>query len=184
MRCKICGVELKKEGEICNNCMNKIMLEQEAVHDNEEVYKFKKSFAIGYEILSHIDSISIAIFLIVILISLGKKYLEIVLLAVALFLIWGVLYLIYSKYKNKSVECILYKTKLVYNYRRIRKKSIIVNYRDIKEINCQIPKIGTFFNLGTIIIKTNSKNLLKRNIIIESVKNVEEVFSNIQEILK
>ena len=184
MKCKICGVELKKEGEICNNCMNKIMMEQEIVHDNQEIYEFKPTFAIGYEILSHIDSVAIAIFLFAILISLGKEYLQITFIAIIFFLIWGILYLIYKKYFIKHINCIFYKTKFVYHYRKIRKKSITIHYRDIKEINYEKTKMGNIFNLGNIIIKTNSKNLLKRNIIIESVRNVEEVLMNVQKIFK
>ena len=33
MKCKICGVELKKDGELCKNCMNKLMKEQEIRND-------------------------------------------------------------------------------------------------------------------------------------------------------
>ncbi len=44
MKCKICGVELKKDGELCKNCMNKLMKEQEIRNDKSPVYTFKSKF--------------------------------------------------------------------------------------------------------------------------------------------
>ncbi len=184
MKCKICGTELKRPGEICNNCMNKILLEQEAINDTGEIYTAKRKFAVGYEILSHLDSIGVAIFLIAILISLGKEYLKLGLIAIPFFLVWGILYLLYKRYKIKFSEISFYKTKLVYTYRKIRKKQLTISYRDIKEINYEIPRIAKAFNLGNLIIKNNSKNLLKRILIIENVENIEEVFEEIQKNLK
>ena len=40
MNCKICGAELKKPGEMCNNCMNKLLEEQERRNDKRPVYTF------------------------------------------------------------------------------------------------------------------------------------------------
>ena len=54
MNFKICGVELKKDGELCNNCMNKLLKEQELRNDKSAVYTFKRSFVLGYEIFSHL----------------------------------------------------------------------------------------------------------------------------------
>ena len=182
MKCKICGTELKRPGEICNNCMNKILIEQETINDTGIVCTVKRKFAIGYEILSHIDSVGVAIFLIAILISLGNEYLKIALISIPFFLLWGILYIFYRKYKIKYSECSFYKTKLIYTYRKIRKKQIVISYRDIKEINYEIPRIASFFNMGNLIIRTNSRNLLKKVFIIENIENIKEVFEKIQKI--
>ena len=63
MNCKICGAELKKPGEMCNNCMNKLLEEQERRNDKRPVYTFKRQFVWGYELLRHIEQIGIVIFM-------------------------------------------------------------------------------------------------------------------------
>ncbi|MBR3152863.1 MAG: PH domain-containing protein [Clostridia bacterium] len=184
MNCKICGAELKKPGDLCNNCMNKLRLEKESNDDKTEVLNVKKKFAIGYEILSHLDSVGIAIFLIAILISIGGDYSRIGFVAIPLFLFWGIAYLLYEKFRIDSSNVTFYKTKLIYKYRKIRKKTITINYRDIKDISYEETTIGKIFKMGNIVIKTSTGNLLKRNIIIDSVANIAETSVKIQKIMK
>lgn len=184
MNCKICGAELKRPGEVCNNCMNKLMLEQEEREDNKSIVEVKTKFAIGYEILTHIDSIAIAIFFLIILFSIGGEYVKYSLLAIPIFLIWGVLYLINRKIELMNTKCVFYNTKIVYTYRKIRKKERIIRYQELNEINFDVSYFGKIFNIGTIVIKTNSSNLLKRNIILECVENTPATVEQIQNIIK
>ena len=180
MNCKICGAELKRPGDVCNNCMNKIKLENKVKADKKEVYSIKRKFSIGYEILMKIESIGVAVFVIAILISLGGEYARYGYISIPFFIIWGLIYILYRYFKFKTTSYVFYKTKLVYSYRKIRKKKTIINYEDIKEISYQQPGVGRIFNVGNILITTNSMNLVKRTIFIDAVENVEKTFSDIK----
>ncbi|MBR3133456.1 MAG: PH domain-containing protein [Clostridia bacterium] len=184
MNCKICGAELKKTGDLCNNCINKLRLEKASKEDTTEVLKVKRKFAIGYEILSHIETIGIVIFMIAILISIGGDYTRIGFTAIPFFLFCGIIFLLYEKYRISSSELSFYSTKLIYKYKKIRKKTMTINYRDIKDISYEETPISKVFKFGNIIIKTNKGNILKRNIIIDSVANIEETMLKIQKIMK
>ena len=182
MNCKICGAELKNKGEVCKNCMNKMMNEKRMKDDNKEIYVLKSKFKIGYELLMKIESIGIALFVIIILLSLGGEYTRYGLVAIPFFLIWGIVYLLFRKIKIESRKCVFYKTKFIYTYRKIRKKQVVISYDNVKEISYQDPTIGKMFNMGNIIITINSKNLLKRNIFIDAVEDVEKAFLELKKI--
>ena len=40
------------------------------------------------------------------------------------------------------------------------------------------------FNLGTIVIKRKTRNLLQKNLMVESVKDVDKVFEKIREVFR
>ena len=58
-----------------------------------------------------------------------------------------------------------------------------IDYDEIKEISYNQTRFQKAFGIGTIYIKTASKNLLERNIYIDCVKNVEGVFKDIKQLL-
>ena len=51
MKCRVCGAELKKDGELCNNCLNRLQQEEAIRGDKTPVYGFKSTFILGYELL-------------------------------------------------------------------------------------------------------------------------------------
>jgi len=182
MNCRICGAELKKDGELCNNCMNKLMQEQELRNDKSPVYTFKSSFVLGYELLRHCEQVGIAIFTIILVLSVDLKLWKYVVLGGCLFAIFGILYMIYLKFSISTVTCTLYRTKLILKRGIIRKKIREIPYSEIEEIYYQQGNMNKLFKNGTISIKRNTRNLLDRIISIESVKNIEQVFEKIKEV--
>ena len=42
MKCQICGAQLTKPGDICNNCMNELLEDKKYKNDDEVVYELKK----------------------------------------------------------------------------------------------------------------------------------------------
>ena len=59
MKCRVCGAELKKDGELCNNCLNRLQQEEAIRGDKTPVYGFKSTFILGYELLRHCEQIGI-----------------------------------------------------------------------------------------------------------------------------
>lgn len=184
MNCKICGAELKKPGELCNNCMNKLMKDQERRNDKSEFYTFRRQFVLGYELLRHLEQIGIVIFMIVLLLSVDLAYWKYALLIAAIFSVFGIGYLIYLKFQINSGICTLYQTKLVFQYGLIKKKVKEISYSEIEEVYYRLGNAQQLFNLGTIVIKKKTRNLLDKNIYIESVKNIETVFGKFEEVFK
>lgn len=182
MNCRICGAELKKEGELCNNCMNKLLKEQELRNDKSAVYTFRSKFVIGYELLRHLEQVGVAIFAMVLALSVDISLWKYVLIAACLFVIYGVCYFIYLKLSISAVVCTMYKTKLVITRGIFKKKVKEIPYSEIEEISYTQGNMNKVFNNGNVVIKRNTRNLLERTVIIEAVKNVSEVFDKIKEI--
>lgn len=184
MNCRICGAELKKPGELCNNCMSKLIKEQEIRNDKSPVYTFKRQFVLGFELLSHIEQIAIVIFMIVLLLSVSFSYWKYAVLIACVFSIFGIIYLWYLRIKINSGSCTLYRSKLVFKYGTFRKKVIEIAYDDIDEIYYNLTNMQQLFKMGTVVIKRKNGNILQRNIYIESIKNIEKVFEKIEEVFK
>ena len=112
MKCKICGAKLKKEdGDICTSCYQKYQEEEDLKQDTTVIYKFNRSFNIGYEIMRYMILYFIFLLTILMLIS-TKEWLEVLLCIAGFVIIMGALF-----YKDKvmangtSVTC--YETKMV-----------------------------------------------------------------------
>ena len=50
MKCKVCGAELKKDGDICNKCYEKLVKEEEMNMEQKVLYTLKMKYVPGYEI--------------------------------------------------------------------------------------------------------------------------------------
>ena len=182
MNCKICGAELKKDGELCNNCMNKLMKEQQLRNDKAPKFTFRSKFMLGYELLRHIEQIGVAIFAMILALSVDFGLWKYVVIAACLFVIYEICYLIYLKFSISAVSCTMYRTKLNITRGIFRKKVKEIPYSEIEEISYTQGNMNKVFNNGNIVIKRNTRNLMERTVCIEAVKNVEDVFEKIKEI--
>ncbi len=182
MRCKMCGAELKKEGELCNNCMNKVLKEEEKRADRVKVYEFKRKFVFGYQLSQHLESLFIAIIVCAVLILTASEFLLESIIFIILVILAEIFVFLYDKYKINHSKCTFYMTKFV--YKKIvffKEKKIEISYTDVKEISYNQTRFEKIFGIGTIYIKTASKNLLEKHIYIDSIKNVDKVFNDIKE---
>lgn len=182
MKCKMCGATLKKEGEVCNNCMNQIMKEEEARNDNVKVYEFERKFVLLYQLSQHLETVMIVTIMTVVLLAMATEFLTEALIFLFLVIAAVALMIKYEKYKIKLSKCTFYMTKLVYERVMFFKKiKFEIPYSEIKEISYRQTRLEKKCNIGTIYIKSSSKNLLEKNVFIDSVKNVEKVFATIKE---
>lgn len=182
MRCKMCGAELKREGELCNNCMNKVLKEEEKKADNVKVYEFRRKFVMGYQMSQHIESLFIAIIVSVVLILTASEFLIESIIFLILVILAETFIFLYDRYKINHSKCTFYMTKFI--YKKIvffREQQLEISYSDVKELSYHQSRFEKIFGIGTIYIKTSSKNLLERNIYIDSIKNVDKVFQDIKE---
>ena len=134
--------------------------------------------------LKHIEQIGIVIFMIAIILSVSLSYWKYALLTAGTFIIFGICYLLYSRISINSGVCTVYHARLVYNWGIIKKKSKEIPFSEIEEIYYQQGSLQRLFNIGTIVIKRKTRNLMGRFTYIESIKNVDKVFEKIQEVFK
>ena len=64
MKCKICGAELRTEGDICKNCYAEMLEYEELEKDKKIIYKIKPKFIPIYEILNKGELLLIGIILV------------------------------------------------------------------------------------------------------------------------
>lgn len=182
MKCKICGVELKKDGELCKNCMNKLLKEQEIRNDKTPIYSFKSKFSLGYELLRNSEQIGVAIFTIILVLSVDWSLWKYTVIGACLFIMYEICYFLYLKGSVSRITCTMYRTKLEISKGFFKKKVKEIPYSEIEEISYKQGNMNRLFKNGTIAIKRNTHNIMEKNTYIEAVANIEEVFEKIKEI--
>lgn len=176
MNCRICGAELSKPGELCNNCMNKLMKEQELKNDKSVIAVVKGTYNAKYEIIRHFEPIGVVIFAVVLLMTLKEWKLAII--GGLFFALVGLISLFIIRAKIRAKQCTIYRTKVIITWGVIRKKSKEIPFTEIADMYPHISPIQQALHLGTFVIKRNS--LAGRYEYIESVKNIEEVYNKIK----
>lgn len=181
MKCQICGAKLSKDGQICNNCLNKLKEEKITKNDSNLRFTLRKRFNLLFQSGYYFEALVILIIMIIASSRLGVMSVAIV-FSVFMFGIFFVR-MFFKKKSIDSYKCCFYDTKLEYQYDFLfKKESKTIKYKDIKEIAFYQTIWERMFNLGRIVISTNSGNFLNNGIEIDSIYNVEEVCSKIKEV--
>lgn len=175
MNCKICGAELSKPGELCNNCMNKLLKEQERKSDKSVIAVVKGKFNFKYEFIRHLESIGIALFMIILLFTL--KAFTWAFLAIGLLLVGIIVGAIAIKLRINTKSCTFYATKAVITWGILRKKKKEIPFEEIESISTNITTLQQVMKIGTFVIQKN--HLVDRYEYIYSVKNVEDVYKQV-----
>ncbi len=151
---------------------------------NKEAPKFviKSEYNYVYEFLSR-NGVTVLILLFLLYISILSKILLTYLLMLAIYIIFVVLSTIYHKLKYNANVYKFYNDKIVYTNSFINKQEKRVRYADIKEVNVEQTFLQRIFKLGTIILRTNSGNILTNGIFIYGVKNIDEQYKKMEEIM-
>lgn len=181
MKCQICGAQLTKPGDICNNCMNELLEDKKYKNDDEVVYELKKKFKILHQSGFYVEN---AFIMIIILIgAINFSMLKIYMVFLAIMLAMFFVNMLIKKMKIESYVFKFYKTKLIYEYTFFKKESKIIKYKDIKEVTYSQTFWERIFNLGQVQIKTNSGNIFNNGIDIDCIEDVEKVFDDIKKII-
>lgn len=177
MNCKICGAKLSKPGELCNNCMNKLMQEQELKNDKSVIATIKGTYVAKYEIVRHAEQIGVSLFLVILLLTL--KQWKIAIFGGLFLLLVGFISLCWIRAKIKSKVCTVYRTKVVITSGILRKKVKEIPFTEIVDMYPHISTFQEMMHVGTFVIRRN--NFTNRFEYIESVKDIEQVYAKIKE---
>lgn len=133
--CKICGRQLEKEGDICTDCYDGIIEEEEKKNDNKVLFSFRANYNLKYEIMKTPFTYLIIFILLTLAVIFGfqTNILTGILTLVVYFGLF-ILYFLFNKIRIQSRKIDLYKTRLVYTRKLHFKNYYEIKYRDIKEI--------------------------------------------------
>ena len=116
MKCKICGAELKKEGDICKNCYNEYVKEEKIKSDLKSgknvILKLHRKYIPKYQLTRYGDYYVLAVIIIVTLIA-QAQYLWLILSIIAmLLLLWAAL--AYNKRIAIDTVCTFFEDRVVW----------------------------------------------------------------------
>lgn len=134
MKCKICGANLKKEGDICKNCYNEYKeYEELSKCDEKEMLNIKMKFSIGYSIFKSIEPIMLILILVLASFNYYGNILGIISSIIGIFAYGFILY--YYKKRAEGTQIIFYETKVKYvsKFLFVNKEEFI-KYSDIDDI--------------------------------------------------
>lgn len=179
MKCKVCGAELKKDGDICNKCYEKLVKEEEINMDQKVLYTLKMKYIPWFEIFKIGDYLIFGIILLLALIS--TKQMQAFVVALVFIVAFILIMLRIKKLKAQKTTCTFYETKIVYKSNS-REKTIL--YKDVKDVGYYETFSQKLFKLGDIRIYPENGIFITSGINMENVKNVKEEFEKIREVVK
>lgn len=142
----------------------------------------KSEYNYLYEFLDR-NGVTTFILLILLFICIKANLLLQYLVMAGIYIIFLIGSTIYNKLKYNSNVYKFYEDKVIYTDSFINKETKRIKYSDIKEIRINQMFLQMPFKLGTIVISTNSGKFFDNGILIFGVKNVNEVYKKIGDIL-
>lgn len=202
MYCKNCGNELNSNALFCPNCGLNIkqgtLEKEEKIQDNTIKFQLKPRFSMSYKFLSSLGRALLGLLIICYFINLPMLWtlapgtFFITLLIIALYII---IKMIVDKKQYENLEFNFYCTKVEYKDGFLNKEEKEVKYKYIREVVMRQNILERICNLGTIMLYTNASsgmagsgshsNITKKNgIYIHCVKNVQEQYKKIKDIIE
>lgn len=142
----------------------------------------KSEYNYLYEFLDR-NGVTTFILLILLFICIKANLVLQYLVMVVIYIVFIILSTIYNKLKYNANVYKFYDDKVIYTDSFINKESKRIKYSDIKEIRINQMFLQIPFKLGTIVISTNSGKFFDNGILIFGVKNVNEVYQKIEDII-
>lgn len=180
MRCKMCGAELKKEGDICKNCYDKYIEQETLKLDNEqEIFRIKRKYAPKFNLLKNGELMVFEI--IVILAALSYYTLPVAIFIMALCVIVFGAWMFFNKTRAMGTQTIFYETKLKY-----QAKYLFVNHEEIVPYN-EIKDMAYFQSRSQKICKIGDIRFYTKGFLsgltISDIPEIEENFNKMRDII-
>ena len=181
MRCKICGRELKRDGDICRNCYEKQKKQEILMSNNEEeIFRIKRKYSPKFNLLKNGEVIILLIIVILAAFSAYNTILAILitLLCIVLFGIW----MFYNKIRAMGTMTIFYETKLRHktNYPFSNNEELVA-YDDIKDMAYFQTRSQKICKIGDI--RFYKKDGFLSGLTIHDIPDIEENFNKMKDII-
>lgn len=180
MKCKMCGAELKRKGDICKNCYDEYVKQEALKSENEQVmFSIKRKYNPKFNVCKSVDLILLEV--IIALASFSAYGTGLGILATILCIIVFGAWMFFCKKRAVGTKTVFYETKLKYKakYMFVDKEEIIP-YDDIKDMAYFQTKSQKMFKIGDIRFYT--KGFLS-GLTISDIPNIEESFEKMKDII-
>lgn len=180
MRCRICGAQLKNEGDICKNCYSKYNEKIKLNKEDEPVqFTIKRKYSPKFNLLKNGEIIVLALIVILAAFSSYNKIIAILitLLTLILFGLW----MFYNKKRASGTKTTFYKTKLKYKakYLFINREEAVA-YDDIKDMAYFQTRSQKICKIGDIRFYTQG---FLSGITIHDIPDIQENFNKIKDLI-
>lgn len=185
MKCKICGAELKKEGDICKDCYQKYQEEEDLKNDKNVRLKIKSAYKVEYEIKKY-SEFDFFMILMMVIFAVSKQFLSAFIIFAAFIVIELVLFFIDKKFAIGTTVT-LYDKKMVYRRNAFfihRVKT--VKYSDLSDVSYYQTRRQKSLGMGDLCVYAKGKipgKTLLNGFQIKNVANVSDVLNQIGEIV-
>ena len=149
MKCKICGAELKKEGDICKKCYNEYVKEEKIKSDlesgNNVLLKLHRKYKPMYQITRYFDYYVLHAIMVCTFLA-QKQYLWLALTIIGgILILWAVL--AYNKKKAINTTCTFFEDRIVWKNKDLIKT---LEYDELDAITYYQNKVQKRYNLADL----------------------------------
>lgn len=149
MRCKICGAELRKEGDICKDCYAEYVegekIKEELNSDKNVILRLHRKYIPKYQLTRYGDYYVLAIIIILAFIA-QKQILWLILSIIGMIaLLIGVL--AYNKRKAINTTCTFYQDKVIWKNKDNIK---IMKYEEISDITYYQKRLQKKYDIADV----------------------------------
>lgn len=191
MFCSKCGAQLEDSARFCDKCgnpMNGAPVSQntvkEKIPDTEVVLRVKPEFNFLY---SNIGSIIAAIMVIVMTLlmsfDVGFVAFGTGLFIAGIIMVFAIIGSFFRKAQINNMRYDFYRTKIEYSDSFLNKAEKEVKYKHIRETVLSRGIFERLFGFGSVILYTNAESGLGNGIVISCLKNSEQVYKQIKDLL-
>ncbi len=180
MRCKMCGAELKKEGDICKNCYDKYKKEEKLrLGKEQEIFSIKRKYSPKFNLLKNGELIVLLI--IIMLAALSYYRLLVAILIILLCLIVFGAWMFFNKKRAMGTKTTFYETKLKYEAKYLFvNREVVVAYNDIKDMQYFQSRSQKICKIGDIRFYTQG---FLSGLTISDIPEIEENFEKMRNII-
>lgn len=182
MKCKICGAELRKEGDICKKCYAEYVKDGEVKKDlkNEKniLLRLHRKYIPSYQLTRYGDYYVLAIIIILSLIA-QKQYLLTILAAIAM-IVGLCAVLAYNKKKAINTVCTFYDKRVVWKYKDEVKS---MDYKDLEDVTYYQNFFQKRFDLADVQFRPVKGTYIINGFEIKNVPNFKETWEKVCDIV-
>lgn len=182
MKCKICGAELKKEGDICNKCYAEYVkgeeIKEEIKTDKNVILKLHRKYLPMYQLTRYGDYYVLAIIIIASLFA--QKQILFGIGSIVLMLVLLCLVLAYNKRKAINTTCTFNEKRVVWKYKDTIKA---LNYEEIENVVYYQNFFQKRFNIADVQFRPKKGMYITNGFEIKNVPNFAETWEKICDII-
>lgn len=182
MKCKICGAELRKEGDICNKCYAEYVKEEELKEelktDKNVILRLHRKYLPMYQLTRYGDYYILAIIMIFSFIA-QKQFLWAI-LSTLLMLVLLCLVLAYNKRKAIDTTCTFYEKKVVW---KCKDKIKTMDYSNLEDVKYYQNFFQKRFNLADVQFRPKKGAYITNGFEIRNVPDFENTWEKICDIV-